>query len=381
MVSDWKIPLHYQSLPETAFSQMAECLCRIGYCPDGVTQCLGLTGVDALYPLDYRWLPRWDQLLKQEGGNLSTAIRLLLLGLPESTVRLEKSLGAGPVGFLMETGLVFQTGCTVHPCLSLVPFEGRLVATDRLFVNADPEAAEQGLSSDNCVWRLDRTTLLMSKRLKRGGNESILELGSGSGVLSLLTAQDCPEDRRRNAKQVIGVDINPRAVNVAGFNAKLNGVKNARFYQGDLYQPVQGKRFDYIFSNPPSAPGLVRAWNREGGSSGRDMVENMIKGLDEHLLPGGVFQTTVHFGYRDIGDIDDWMSSLLDRRFFTFEYEFHDTHEEADVFALREAHQKSGARDYAAFKKTYESYAKGFAEWGISKICFGVLSVKRRAGP
>lgn len=285
-------------------------------------------------------------------------------------ISLIKSLGAEQAGFLVATGLSIESGATFHPRLSIVPFERLLVATDRLFMNADPETAEEGLSSDNCVWRLDQTTYLMSKAMLRGPRKSVLELGCGSGVLALLTAE-C-------AERVAGVDINPRAVNMARFNARLNGIDNVDFLQGDLYQPVQGREYERIISNPPSAPGLVRAWNREGGGTGREVVEAMLRGLGRHLESGGQFQSTMHFGYREGEDLARWAEKILSDDRFIVRSEPMGEVEDAEAFALREAWQKSGPRDYAAFARTYKMYLDNLSRAGIGRICFGLLTVERQ---
>ncbi len=71
----------------------------------------------------------------------------------------------------------------------------------------------------------------------------MLDLGTGSGVLGLRGASHC--DR------VTAVDINPRALMFAGFNAHLNFVDNIELLEGSWFEPVAGRRFDLIVSNPP----------------------------------------------------------------------------------------------------------------------------------
>ncbi len=361
-------PLEYEDLSADGFRRLGQRLKDLGYTPQAVTEELRLREVSDLYPLDYRFLPRWDESLANSRSEIAPAVRLLLLGLPEEHIRLERSLGEGPLDIILRTGLAYRQGAVVHPRLSIVPFADLLVVTDRLFRNADPESAEPGLSTDNCVWRLDRTTLLMSKRLKKGRVKKALELGCGSGVLSLLLA--------KTAEKITGIDINPRAIKVAVFNARLNGVQSVEFVQGDLYRPVAGQRFDYIFSNPPSAPGLVLAWNREGGISGREMVEAMLKGLEKHLAPGGTFQTTLHFGYRENADIELWVRKFVGSKCFGIQCELIGEEEDADTYALREAYQKAGARDYGIFYRSYLKYREGLRTTGIERVVFGLLSIE-----
>jgi len=57
------------------------------------------------------------------------------------------------------------------------------------------------------------------------GNETLIDLYCGTGTIGLTMAKD--------AKQLIGVEIIPQAVENANKNAELNGITNARFICGD----------------------------------------------------------------------------------------------------------------------------------------------------
>ena len=75
----------------------------------------------------------------------------------------------------------------------------------------------------------------------------ILEIGCGSGIVSLSAAA------ANRANEVIGVDINPAAVECATKNAEKNHLKNCKFLQSDLFANVSGK-FNVILFNPPYLP-------------------------------------------------------------------------------------------------------------------------------
>lgn len=114
-----------------------------------------------------------------------------------------------------------------------------------------------------------------------------LEIGLGSGVLSIGAA-------KAGAACVTALEINPRAKNYAGFNIMLNGVEDrVAIIDGDrqaIFKPVAGRRFDYIFSNPPfepTPPGLDNFYHSDAGLYGLDFLEEIFKGLDEHLTDQG----------------------------------------------------------------------------------------------
>ena len=77
------------------------------------------------------------------------------------------------------------------------------------------------------------------------GNESILDIGTGSGCIAVSLAHKLPQSK------VTAWDISHEAIAVATENSKANGCSVA-FEQVDIlaYQPTD-EQFDIIVSNPP----------------------------------------------------------------------------------------------------------------------------------
>ncbi len=117
-------------------------------------------------------------------------------------------------------------------------------------------------------------------------NAEVLEIGLGSGVLSISAA-------RAGAKHVTALEINPRAKNFAGFNFVLNGVEDKITVldgQQDLWKPVEGRKFDYIISNPPfepSPPTMDYFYHSASGPYGLDFLDSFLLDLDKHLTDEG----------------------------------------------------------------------------------------------
>ncbi|KAF8705720.1 hypothetical protein HU200_030918 [Digitaria exilis] len=91
-----------------------------------------------------------------------------------------------------------------------------------------------------------------SAGLKGDGSEIVLDLFCGTGTIGLTLA--------RRAKHVYGYEVVPEAIADARKNAKLNGINNATFVQGDLNKINEsfGKEFpkpDIIISDP-NRPGM-----------------------------------------------------------------------------------------------------------------------------
>ncbi|HSR12949.1 MAG TPA: peptide chain release factor N(5)-glutamine methyltransferase [Thermodesulfobacteriota bacterium] len=146
------------------------------------------------------------------------------------------------------------------------------------------------------------TEILVEEALKilssRGdGPAEIMEIGTGSGVISVALAKERPDVR------ITATDISPKALGVAFENARLNGVEEAiQFLPGDLFEAVpRGKEFDLILTNPPYVPAgeipslmpEVRDYEPrvalEAGSDGLDLFRRALPQLTKFLRPKGWF--------------------------------------------------------------------------------------------
>ncbi|MFH1261515.1 MAG: HemK2/MTQ2 family protein methyltransferase [Candidatus Micrarchaeota archaeon] len=123
----------------------------------------------------------------------------------------------------------------------------------------------------------------------------ILEIGCGSGIVSLSNARQNP------GNHVLGVDINPDAVECASQNAGQNKIKNAEFMEGDLFSAIahsdridKKTKFDAILFNPPYLPTdredrvkgkLNHAF--DGGDDGRKVLDRFLGEFDAYLKSGG----------------------------------------------------------------------------------------------
>jgi release factor glutamine methyltransferase len=75
---------------------------------------------------------------------------------------------------------------------------------------------------------------------------TILDLGCGSGAVGLTLALELPR------AAVFASDVSPAAVAVTRENARRLGVTGrVEVRCGDLFRPYQGRRFDFVVSNPP----------------------------------------------------------------------------------------------------------------------------------
>ena len=123
--------------------------------------------------------------------------------------------------------------------------------------------------------------------------ESVLDLCTGSGCLAILASRHFPNAR------IDAVDVSKDALAVAGRNVADHDLGDrVTLYRGDLFAPLDGKRYDLIISNPPyvdaegmaALPRECRAEPRlafDGGADGLDLVRRILNEAAAHLTPQG----------------------------------------------------------------------------------------------
>lgn len=79
-------------------------------------------------------------------------------------------------------------------------------------------------------------------------NPKILDIGTGSGAISITLAKELPNS------EVLGLDVSDEALKVAVENREFNGVTNLKFLKSDVFQHVKERNYDLIVSNPPYIP-------------------------------------------------------------------------------------------------------------------------------
>lgn len=131
-------------------------------------------------------------------------------------------------------------------------------------------------------------------RLRCLAAPKVLDLGTGSGIVAISLALECP------AAVVTAVDISEAALRVAGNNAGRLGAP-VEFVSSDWFDGLAGRRFDLIVGNPPyvaegdphleldGLPYEPRQALTDGapGGNGLACIRWIVGGAAAHLLPGG----------------------------------------------------------------------------------------------
>lgn len=139
------------------------------------------------------------------------------------------------------------------------------------------------------VYEPAEDTYLLADNLQVKRMSRVMEIGTGTGIIAILAA--------KKASRVIATDINPHAIDCAVKNIVTNKTYNVELRKGDLFEPVEGEKFDLILFNTPYLPSstdeeideeLNAAWN--GGSDGREVINRFLEDFNDYLNPGGKVQ-------------------------------------------------------------------------------------------
>ena len=151
--------------------------------------------------------------------------------------------------------------------------------------------------------------------------QTILDLCTGSGCIGIACAYAFPDAR------VDLADISLQALAVAQRNIQRHGVEQrVRTIHSDLFENLQGNRYDLIVSNPPYVDAIEMAhlppeFQQEpslglaAGEDGLGLVRRMLAEAKDHLTDQGVLVVEVGVSWMNLVD------AYPELPFYWFEFE------------------------------------------------------------
>lgn len=121
------------------------------------------------------------------------------------------------------------------------------------------------------------------------GQPGVVDLGTGSGAIALALKAACPR------AVLSAVDVSADALAVARGNGERLGLA-VDWHHGSWFEPLAGRRFDLVVSNPPYIAGddpHLPALRHEPitaltpGGDGFADLHALIDAAPQHLAPGG----------------------------------------------------------------------------------------------
>lgn len=218
------------------------------------------------------------------GSPLETLIRLLVMNVAVDRPSVQRAVAPMTAESWVDAGLLLIEKDAVLSNFRMIP-------SGPLWVVFDPsnKGRNQKIKPDHVHGPGPSSIRLIHATLRRDVGQ-VLDMGTGCGIQGLLCAS--------HSDRVISTDVNPRALNIAAFNAALNGIQNIEFRMGSLFEPVQQDLFDLIVVNPPFAISPEnRLIFRDGGMEGDGFVERIIRDAPGLLNEGGFCQLNAQWAH------------------------------------------------------------------------------------
>jgi methylase of polypeptide subunit release factors len=129
-----------------------------------------------------------------------------------------------------------------------------------------------------------------------------VDIGCGGGAGALTIARAFPH------AEVIGADVNQKALELAMVNGRLNGASNFALARSDLFDGLQGD-FDLVVSNPPFVVDPdARRYRHGGGERGAELSRRIVEQSLGRLRRGGSLM--LYTGVALSGPGDHFLDSL-----------------------------------------------------------------------
>lgn len=217
----------------------------------------------ALPPVLREPLVRWHA--RHAPGEAGLVIRAFVADDPVPEADLVRAFGVALFEALMGAGLLARTAAGVASPYHLAHYDETLVFVDRLTHGVDAIVASPVAPA------------LMAAAYPPARIGSVLDLGCGAGGMALVLAA--------NAERVVAVDDNPRALALARFNARLNGVRNLELLDAEAFAQLdqrEAQSFELVASLP-----AFDAFPAQPGGHGDERAALRLVAAARHLQPGG----------------------------------------------------------------------------------------------
>ena len=145
---------------------------------------------------------------------------------------------------------------------------------------------------DPGVYKTGIDTELMIDVIEAAEDKTFLEIGSGTGAISISVAA--------KTKSGMAVDVNELAVVNTVKNLACNNITNVDAFKSDVFENVQGK-FDIIICNPPyNMKDAKDDVEKMFWDSKNEMKRRFFSEVADYLNDNG----SIYFGWANFADID-----------------------------------------------------------------------------
>ena len=301
------------------------------------------------------------------GSPLETLIRLFVMGHSVAEDQARRALA--PMTLDEWTGLGFLQ---VSNSITTPLYE--LLVSDDLILALPIPATKRPPSAETLELRKalasPRNRLLEDLTIRRCSSAT-LDMNTGPGVHALLAAA--------HSTEILAIDASSHAVELAFFNARLNGFHQIECCSGDVSEAVAQRTFDLVLCHPslPIAPPPLIP-SRRARLPGDTGYEDIVRSVPRLLRPGGYAHILVQWAQLRGEDNEERLRRWL-------------AGNGCDAWMLRSATQDpaSYAQDWLPeppdenlmpFQLRFDAWLAYYDQHGIEAVSSGLLTLRSRPG-
>lgn len=107
--------------------------------------------------------------------------------------------------------------------------------------------------------------------------DRVLDIGAGCGILEILLSN--------HVKNIVGIEINEKAIACARKNIILNKIENVEIRQSNMFENVKKKeKFDLIIMNPPAFNFLIKKISDYSYiDKDHKIIDSFFKNVSQHI--------------------------------------------------------------------------------------------------
>ncbi len=343
------------------YKQMKDVFVSAGYFAGGILKKLGVKDINSINENDLPLLFRRTS----SKDSLDILIRLFLMEVLCDAKDVEKAINPAHIKTWIKAGLLDVRNGMAKARVKILPYNEIFICYD------SPKLLVQGEKAKDYVMGIGQSSLTLANATIRKNVAKTLDLGTGCGFQAFLAAG--------HSNFVLGTDQNPRAIEIAEFNAMLNGFSNMEFKMGNLFEPAGRNSFDLIVTNPPFVISPEKRYTyRDGGMDGDAIIRLIGKKAPLYLNEGGFCQILCNWIQTNDTDWKETLKAWFDNS-------------GCDVWVIR-----SESRDAATYASTWirhtekagtDEFPARFEAWmnyydahGIDSFGAGIINIRKSSG-
>jgi methylase of polypeptide subunit release factors len=294
---------------------------------------------------------------------LDTLMRLFLGKAPVSEDALRDAVAPMSLDLWERIGLIRTEHGVASAQLKIYPI-------DHFYVTSDMYTPGVKYPADFVVG-VGGATLTMANFMIRRQSRLTLDLGTGCGLLAILKSTE--------SERVIATDQNPRAVRMTEFSVRINDLPNIECRQGDLFEPVDGLKFDFIVSNAPFVISPSSGYlYLDGGMKGDEFCQRLVRNAAAFLNEKGYCQMLCNWAHLKGQDWKERLAGWFKGTGCNVWVLSGPTQEPADYAKNWIQHIESA--DSPDYRRVFVEWMQFYEREQIEAMTFGLVTMQRSAG-